>query len=235
MEKQKDSKTGEKRRRRLWPAVFGAIVLVTATILILLIAYNPQSYKPVIPANPKEVSPYLTHKLGPDFYNNVQLDEPFELLVDQAGLNDIFSHADWPLAVDGFSIYTPMVQFSPERSMLMAQVDYKGFSTILSIIGKPALDADGKLNLHIQSVYLGALPVTPLAQRLARKYVADNFDTAEADDNDPEAQVIEAVAANQGFDPILYISGHAARITGLTIEPAQAKLILTPIPDPAAQ
>lgn len=233
MEKQKDSKSSKKRRRRLWPAVIGAVFLLTAAILTLLIAYNPRSYNPIIPENPQEVSSYLTHKLGPDFYDQVQLDKPFELIVDQEGLNDIFSHTDWPLCLDRFSIYTPMVEFSPEKSVLMAQVDYRGLSTILSVVGKPSLDTEGKLNLHIQSVYLGALPVTPLAQHLARQYTFENLVSPDVDDR--TAEVMEAIIDNRPFDPIVYIYDQAARITELRIEAGSARLMLTPIPASAAK
>lgn len=223
MEKQK--KTGpQPRRRRLWPAVIGGLLLLSAGILTILIAYNPKAYAPIAPENPQEISPYLTHKLGPDFYNHVQLDEPFELIVDQEGLNDIFSRYPWPLSFDGISIYTPLINISPAQIVLMAQVDFKGFSTILSIYGRPSLDPEGKMNLNIESVYLGALPITPLARHLAQKYVSENFDL-----NDPVEAVNQAIVSNQPFDPIVYISDHAARITEMTIEPACARLILKPI------
>jgi hypothetical protein len=216
--------TPQSRRWRIWPAGIGGLLLLTAGILVILIAYNPRSYTPIVPENPRQVSPYLTHTLGPDFYNNVQLDEPFELIVDQAGLNDIFSHYPWPQTFDGFSVYTPMITISPEQTVLMAQVNFKGLATILSIYGRPNLDPEGKMNLNIYAVYLGALPITPLARTLAQQYVSENFDR-----NDPVEAVNWAFVNNQPFDPIVYISDHAARITKLTIEPARARLILTPI------
>jgi len=231
---EKDSKPEKKRPRRRWPLVLGGILLLAAGILIIPIPYNPRSYTPIVPENPKEVSPYLTHKLGPDFYNNVQLDAPFELIVDQEGINDILSHYSWPLALDGISIYTPVVKFGPDQSVIMAQVDFKGLSTILSVVGKPALDPEGKLNIHIQSVYLGALPITPLAQHLAKKYMSDTFPSI-PDPADPTAEVMEAIINNQPFDPIVYIYDHAARITELTIEPGSARLMLTPIANPYAK
>ncbi len=224
MENQKELQTGQKRRRRLWPAVTAGFSLLLAAILIILVAYNPKNYTPIAPEDPREVSPYLTHKLGPDFYNHVQLDRPFELIVDQEGINDIFSRCPWPLAFEGISIYQPVVTFSPEQSVLMAQIDFKGLSTILSIVGKPALDEGGMMNLNIQSVYLGALPITPLARHLARKYVSENFDL-----NDPVESVNLAFVTNQPFDPIVSISDHTARITELVIEPAQARLMLEPV------
>ena len=233
METEKKPDRKPKRLRR-WLAGIGGVLLAAAAVIIL-IGYNPRDYAPIVPDNPHEVSPYLTHKLGPDFYNNVQLDEPFELIVDQAGVNDIFSRCPWPMEAEGFSIYMPVVTFSPERTVLMAQVDYKGFSSVLSLVGQPSLDAEGKLNLNIQSVYLGALPITPLAERAAKIYVEKHFNPSDFDPGDPSAAAIQAMISNQPFDPILFIADHTARITGLKVEPAQARLILTPVANPVGK
>ncbi|HOQ05497.1 MAG TPA: hypothetical protein PKY88_09825 [Anaerohalosphaeraceae bacterium] len=209
-------------KHRHWIASVG---LLAAAVLgaILLLTVNPDSYKPVRPENPREVSPYLTHKLGPDFYDKVQMDQPFELLVEQEGINDILSRYPWPIQLEGFTIYTPMLTFSPETTVLMAKVDYRGLSSILSIYAKPYLDSDGKMNLNIQSVYLGLLPITPLARRVAEKYVREHFDP-----QDPIESVNYAMISNQPFDPVLRIFDKSARITKLTIESGRARLFLTP-------
>jgi hypothetical protein len=212
------------KRRRLWPVAVGGLLLLAVVLLVTLAAYNPRSYAPLIPENPQQVSPYLTHTLGPDFYNNVQMDEPFELIVEQAGLNDIFSRYPWPFVDDGISVYTPMISISPQQTVLMAQVDFKGLSTILSVYGSPCLDSEGMMNLNIQSVYLGALPITPLARSLAKQYVLEHFNL-----NDPIEAVNLAFVTNQPFDPVVQIAGHTARITELNIEPARARLVLKPI------
>ena len=231
---QEEQKGKQKHRRWVWFLVIGSILLIVVGVPIILIAYNPRSYTPIIPEDPLEVSPYLTHKLGPDFYNNVQMDQPFELIVEQAGINDILSHTPWPLKVDGFSIYMPVVVFDPQKTVLMAQVDFKGFSSILSIIGSPYLDTEGKLNLNIQSVFLGALPITPLAQRLGQKFISE-FDPGDPESADISLDAARAIIANESFDPILYISDHMARITQMSIEPGCARLMLTPVRNPNAE
>ncbi len=195
-----------------------------AAILLWMLAVRPKSYRPTQPENPRQVSPYLTHKLGPDFYDKVQLDQPFELLVEQEGINDILSRYPWPIQLDGFTIYTPMLTFSPETTVLMAKVDYRGLSSILSIYAKPYLDSDGKMNLNIQSVYLGLLPITPLARKIAEKYVREHFDP-----QDPIESVNYAIISNQPFDPILRIFDKSARIIKLTIESGRLRLFFTPI------
>ncbi|MEJ5259777.1 MAG: hypothetical protein WHS88_06265 [Anaerohalosphaeraceae bacterium] len=195
-----------------------------AAAVFLLPAVHPKSYRPVQPENPNQVSPYLTHKLGPDFYDKVQLDEPFELLVEQEGINDILSRYPWPIQLEGFTIYTPMLTFSPETTVLMAKVNYRGLSSILSIYANPYLDSAGKMNLNIQSVYLGLLPITPLARTIAEKYVREHFDP-----QDPVESINYAIISNQPFDPVLRIFDKSARITKLTIESGKVRLFFTPI------
>lgn len=209
-------------RYRKWAIPLG-VLFTAAAILVILIAYSPKGYQPSQPDNPREVSPYLTHKLGPDFYDKVQLDEPFELILEQNGINDILSRYPWPAQIEGFSIYTPVVRFSPEQTTLMAQVEYGGLSTVLSVHAKPYLDSNGKMNLNIQSVYLGLVPITPLARKIAEKFVRENFDP-----QDPIESVNYAIISNQPFDPVLHIYDKSAQITGLTIESGRARLFLVP-------
>lgn len=208
---------------RNWIAAVG-LLTAAGLGLILLLTVNRESYNPVQPENPREVSPYLTHKLGPDFYDKVQLDQPFELLVEQEGINDILSRYPWPVQIDDFSIYIPMLTITPEVTTLMAQVNYRGLSSILSIYAKPYLDSNGKLNLNIQSVYLGLVPITPLARKIAEKFVRENFDP-----NDLLESVNYAIISNQPFDPVLRIFDKSARITQLTLESGKARLFLVPV------
>lgn len=204
--------------------IFLGLLLLAPAVLIILIAYSPRTYQPAQPANPNELSSYLTHKLGPDFYNQVQLDQPFELIIEQEGINDILTRYSWPVQIEGFTVYTPILHLKPDGITLMAQVNFKGLSAILSISAKPYLDSDGKMNVNIRSVYLGALPITPLAQKLAQKFVQEHFDP-----QDPIESVNYAIVSNQPFDPILYMFSKSARITELTLESGRARLFLTPI------
>jgi len=76
--------------------------------------------------NPEEVSPYLTHRLAPDFYNGVQLNEPFEMVIEQDGVNDILSRGVWPQQFDEMTVGIPMVVFEAGTVHLMSRVDYYG-------------------------------------------------------------------------------------------------------------
>lgn len=182
---------------------------------------------PTPPQNPQQVSPYLTHKLGPQFYDRVQLGRPFELVVDQNGLNDIFSRHSWPLKLDGLSVSMPLMVFKPDKITLMAEIEWEGFTVVISVAAAPQIDTAG-LNLNIQSVSVGALPVTPVAQAVANQAARENLPEG-LDPDDMTAVMIYSILANRPFDPIFTIAGQRIRATALTLEEGQVKLLLTPL------
>lgn len=225
------AKIPNKKERHRWRTILlsaGAVVVFAAGLLLVLLAHRPELYHPTAPANPNVVSPYLTHRLGPDFYNQVQLDEPFELVVDQAGLNDIFSRAVWPMQFDGVSFATPTVVFGEGQVSVMGQVEYKRLSSVVTAVARPGLDGQGRLNFNIQSVWLGALPITPVAKAVAEA-VVDQYLPAGSEVTDPAREIAAAALNNEPFEPVVSIEGYTVRLERLTIEPGQARLRLAPV------
>ena len=54
-----------------------AAVSVVVIVVFALLLHKPSYYKPLDYSNSREISVYLTNQLLPDFYNGVQLQEPF--------------------------------------------------------------------------------------------------------------------------------------------------------------
>ena len=65
------------------------VLAVVCVAGIYLLTHVPGEYQPLRPPPTDEVSPYLTHYLAPNFHNNIQLDEPFDVVAAQKGLNEI--------------------------------------------------------------------------------------------------------------------------------------------------
>lgn len=214
------------KSRFLWG--IAAFSLLGIGILLVGISYTPKKYNPKQPIDPEVVSPYLTHKLGPDFYNNVQLDRPFELIVDQAGLNDILSRHPWPMDFDGISFSMPTLIFTEQSLTLMTSIDVKGFSTVLSIYALPVLSDQGTLNMNIQTVSLGAIPITPIAKMIAEKIASQSFDSSNSSDDLTE-QIIKALISNNEFKPVFTCDDHAVRVVELELQAGQAHLKLEPV------
>lgn len=201
-------------------------VLLLAAVVMYLLGYTPTSYQPIAAPPEGEVSPYLTHQLGPDFFNNMQLDKPFELIVEQNGLNEIIaSQCPEPVGYGGFTFSAAVITFTESNVLLMSTVGYKDASTVLSIKAAPTMDAAGKLNLNIASVKLGAIPMTGLAKTLAQKY-ADEYLLP----YDPNlAPVVHGVLNNQAFDPAYTISKYTVRLKNFTLTPGKLTLLIEPV------
>ena len=226
----KEKKPNKKDTHRLRKAMLVALsLLILATGMVLtLTAHRPGKYKPTAPENPDVVSPYLTHELGPGFYNQVQLDQPFELAVDQVGLNDILSREKWPMQLDGLALSMPTVLFNEGQITFMVDVDYSGLSAVVSLIMLPEIDERGMLNLNIQTVYLGAMPITPLAKAIASN-IASQYLPETSEQINPVETVINAILSNQPFDPVLPIGQYTVRLEKLTLEEGRCLLFLVPV------
>ena len=219
---------GNKRQSSagFWLWGFGAIAVGVLAGICILFWYTPRSYKPVQTENTEQVSLYLTHQLGPEFFNQIQRNKPFELIIPQSGLNDITSRWDWPQQFGEMSFSDPYVTFSDRSILLMGTLTYKEVSSVVSIIAFPSMNSDGKINMNIQSVRLGMVPVTTLVTKLAQKAFDDNRSSF-ADDPKAEENV-QAIIRNEPFDPVFWFPDHWVRITHFSVEQGSLKITLLP-------
>ncbi len=216
-----DKTMGKTHRLRTFFVVLCLILASITAITLYLLGSTPTFYQPTPPPPQGQVSPYLTHKLGPDFFNSVQLDKPFELVVEQQGLNEIFaSQCPEPQTYGGFSFSAAVAAFTADKVVLMTTVGFKDASSVLSITAQPIMDQAGRVNLNINSVKLGAIPVTSLAKNLAQKYADEYIIPSE-----PElAPIVYGVLNNQPFEQMRSVSNYKIRVKKFTLE--QGKLIL---------
>lgn len=187
---------------------------------------SPRAYLPLAPDNPEEVSPYLTHKLGPDFFNQAQLYEPFELVIEQQGLNDIISRGDWPQQFGEVVASTPMIVFENGTIYLMSRISSYGMSSMLTITARPTQDEKGRVNMNILSVRLGLLPFTSIAARLAEKAVDDAAD--ELADYPELKPILQALISNTSFEPVFCISKQRVWVRRFSLEPGLLRLQMVP-------
>ncbi|MEN8127339.1 MAG: hypothetical protein ABFR90_05985 [Planctomycetota bacterium] len=226
MEKQNTVKNKNTSTKRFWLSGLGAISLGVLIGMTILFWYKPRAYKPLQPENPEQVSVYLTDELGPDFFNQVQLDEPFELIIQQAGLNDIISRLDWPQQIGEMDFSDPCIIFSDQSILLMGSLKYKEISSIVSILALPTIDSDGQICLNIQSVHLGMMPVTKLVKTLSQKALDANRDSFEEDPN--AEKIVQSIINNAPFDPVFLIPDRQVRVLHFTLEQQVLKLMLLP-------
>jgi hypothetical protein len=208
----------------VWSGLFCVVIII---LLIVGLTSRPDSYRPQPGlANSREVSIYLTHKLGPDFHNNIQLDEPFAVLVEQGGLNDIISRWSWPVYFDNVKFDLPMVEITGEDVSLMGTVKYGFVPFVATISISPEILDNGKLVLNLYEVRAGKVNITPFIKRVARKAVAKNLSEKK---HEVWRRFSEAILNNDPFDPV-FPAGSDRKIRLVKVELTEGSMTLHFVP-----
>jgi len=211
------------------------LVVISAIVVIVfaLLLHRPAYYKPLDFADSKEVSLYLTNELLPELYNGAQLQDPFNLVVTQSGINDIVAHYpfEWPQEFGSIRFSAPMVFFAPDSIVLMGTVVLKGVEFVVTVVAEPSLDAKGLLNLQVVGVKMGAVDITPLAGVLAKRICQQQFAAANIGAEDLQAQIAASLLDGEPFKPVFKIEDKKVRVEKITIEQKKLTIRLVPVFD----
>jgi hypothetical protein len=208
-----------------------AVVAAVAIVVFGLLFHRPAYYKPLHFTGSREVSLYLTNELLPELYNGAQLQEPFELVVTQSGINDIVARFKWPQEFGSIRFSAPMVVFSPGSIVLMGIVSMEGAEFIGTVVAEPALDAKGLLNLQVASVKIGAVDITPLAIVLVRRICQQRFAETGIGAEDMQAQVAASLLDGEPFRPVFKIEDKKVQVEKITIEQKKLTIRFVPVFD----
>lgn len=199
MEKRKKS-----RRRRL--LIWLGIDVAVAAIVIGLLIYRPAQYHPVVPPpspDGETVHPYLHRDLGATFYNNAQKQQPFEMVIQDAMLNEAIAGKSWKS--EGVALAAPQIFFVPGQIKLMGTAELEGAKFIVTIDVKPQITDGGDLDLPIQRVKVGAMNVTPLARMMGRKMYREQVSNGGIDQEDLGTKIVASLLNNQPFTPLIEV------------------------------
>ena len=203
--------------------------LVVAVFIFALLLHKPGGLNQAKVIDTNEVSPYLTHVLSPQFYNGVQLEEPFELVVLEEGINDIIMRSRWPRESNGVMFSVPVVFFVPGKIKLMGTARIKGVEFAVTIVSKPGFDEDGLLNLAVDKVRIGAMNITVLARMMAKRMYAQRLAEVEIDTQDLRAQVAAALLDGEPFEPVFEIEDKKVRIEQVDISRGKLTIRFVPV------
>jgi hypothetical protein len=220
----------KKRLKKL--IIWLSVDLVVVVIILTLLFHTPGRYAPTdiesFDHEPGEVSPYLTHKLSPQFYNGVQRGKPFELVIEQKGINEIVAGWGWPRMSEGVMLYAPAVLFVPGSVVLMGTVSVKGIEFVVTIVIEPKINEEGLADLRIKDVKVGAMRITWLAKHIAKKMYAKRIGTVHADTEAIEAQIAASLLNGESFEPIFEVDKRKVRIESITVEKEKLTARLVP-------
>jgi uncharacterized protein YpmS len=211
--------------------IVSVAILVAAIVFFALLFHKPSYYKPLDLSGSKEVSIYLTHELGPELYNGAQLQEPFDLVVTQEGINDVIARYKWPQQLDGVAFSAPMVFFADDTVVLMGTVLMNGAEFVATITAKPGIDNEGLMNFNVASVKMGAVDITPLAAVLAQKIFRQRYADKVINTKDLRAKIEASLLNGEPFEPVFNIIDKKVRVEKITIEQKKLTICWVPVFD----
>lgn len=217
-----------RKKRKFRKLYWLLLALAAASIPLVLLLYKPTHYDPPVFAYSREVSPYLTHELSPQFYNGAQRGEPFDLVVIQKGINDIVARSKWPREFDGISFSAPAVLFVPDSIILMGTVNIKGVEFVVTIVAEPKIDEQGLLNLRVAKVKVGAMNITILARVMAKTMYQQRLATTPLNTQDLQAKIAGSLLNDEPFEPVFKVEDKKVRIKKITVTQEKLILRLTP-------
>ena len=150
-----------------------AIPLALVLLAFVLVTHRPKNYVPLRIADQNQISTYLSHYLLPTIYNNSQLDAPFEVVITEDGLNDIIARWRQPVKFNNITFSDPQVILTQKQIILMATARTRYANPVLTIRITPAINLFGQLNIHVDSVSLGAAGITTLTKSMGNKAFTD--------------------------------------------------------------
>jgi hypothetical protein len=219
-----------KFKKRIFFLLAGLIIVsIMAVVVCALLLHRPAYYDPPDFVYSKEVSPYLTHDLSPQFYNGVQLQEPFDLYVSQDGINDVIARSKWPRESDGISFSAPEVLFVPDRIMLVGMVAVADVQFVVTVVAEPAFDEDGLLNLRVGKVRIGAVNITPIARMVARRVYQRQRGDDDAGAEDLRTKIAASILNNEAFEPVFEVEDKKVRAEKITITEGNLTIHLRPV------
>ena len=205
--------------------------LAIACTIFALLLYKPSRYSPMeanfAGSNARRVHPYLTH-LSSEFYNGVQREKPFELIVLEEGINEVISQSEWPMESEGVRFSAPAVLFVPESIILMGTANIRGAEFVVTVVMEPNVDQGGFLNLQVAKVKIGAMNITPLAKIMAKKMYQNRLATEPIDIGDWRAKIAGALLNDEPFEPVFKVEDKTVRVEKVTVAPGQLILHLVP-------
>jgi uncharacterized membrane protein len=218
------------RRRKL--LIWLGVDLLVALVVAVLLLHKPARYDPALlaPSDPngQTVHPYLHRELWSRFYNGAQAQRPFEMVVLDKSLNEAIARLKWPQETGGITLSAPQVVFTAGRIVLMGTTAIEGAEFVLTLEFGPRLDEQGKLNLIVQKVKVGAMNITPLVKMMARKMYRDRLETAPVDREDLRTQIAASLFTEEPFTPVLKVEDKWVRLKGFAI--ADGKLAAQFVP-----
>lgn len=222
-----------KKSRRKKLILWLCIDLTVAAAVILVLLYKPAQYRPVTPPpaddpNAQRVHPYISHELMPTLYNNAQDRKPFTMEIFDKGLNEAIAQTRWRQESGGIKLSSPAIAFTPGRIVLMGTAEIEGADLVITVEIVPRILEDGRLNLVVDKVKIGGMPITWLARKMARKTYQEQIGAGGIDADDWRTKIAASLLVGEPFEPVFPVEDKWIRLESFDISQGKATVRFVP-------
>ena len=206
-------------------SVTACVVIVWLIIWVVQLFAVPDNYHPSEAIQGNEMSRYLTNRLGPDLHNKAQYEQPFKLVIEEYGINDIIARGFNNQQLDGFEFREICIAFEPAGVFLIGRCEYKEFQFVVTLVMKPEIDKNGNLLLRIKKVKAGRSRL-PFSAMIIRKKIAGKLEKAASEKL--FGDIAELLLNNGRVKPTMKVGG--VKIRAEKIETVKDKMIIYFVP-----
>jgi transcriptional regulator of aromatic amino acid metabolism len=121
----------------------------------------------------------------------------------------------------------PVVHFVPDKVVVMTSVYLSGIEFVATVDIKPGINEEGKLTVVLDSVKVGAVPVTIAARVVAKKMYNEQISGLPKDDI--RVRIAGAMFEDQPFEPVMEVDGKTVKIGKIKIEQGVVLLGFVPV------
>lgn len=203
-----------------------AFIVFLVALWIIDLFKTPAHFRKVKHVQGEQVSLYLSNYIMPELYNKSQYNEPFDLVLSQAGINEIIARHIDPNILAKAGLSDLSARFKKGEIVLTAKTNYKGFNFVVSMTIKPKIDKDGKLVLNAEDFQVGRSSLPFAAEMIRKKIISSLGENFKTEKND---EFFNAVLSTGKIDPVFKINHSKLRIEKITVQ--NEELIINFLPE----
>jgi hypothetical protein len=156
---------------------------------------------------------------------------PFEVEISQKEINLMVQDSGWPKESAGISFSAPEVFLRPEQIILMGTAAFEDVKLIVTVVGKPAVDESGFMNLNVTKMKVGALNVTLIARLMAQRSYSQVLSDPSINRADIRTKIVASLLNDEPFEPVFTIEDKKVRIKSIKILEGKMKIDFVPVLD----
>jgi hypothetical protein len=205
----------ENRKIRKWLNLSAGLIIFALVLWFAGLFRTPGHYRVTGPAADAYISQYLSNHILPELYNKSQYGRPFDLVISEAGINDVVARHIDANSLRQLNLLDLSVTFEKGRILLTGKTVYCGLDFIITIVLKPYINKEGYFFPKVSKIQVGRSRIPFVADAVKGKILGELTDFL---NNLDIADSTIALFNSHGIEPVFSLNHRKLRIDKITIQ-----------------